>query len=259
MSLQINLFSDESIIKQGSKVMAPLSSRAFNFYGDISVYEKFEPTTEFEMSHMKNILDKKDSPRTYNSIYGLKMDSHVELEKAGLTKDIKRYRVIITLEDCLDFVISSLVRTEIKEFKEKLPIYQAISRGILNQDWDILGRNSFDSLIGISDEFDKYLHGLLMTHNTAKEVLFKLFKSILSLSQNMVSYIAMYLKLEYEKRGISLIAKSRTASTIVLSSDVPVDETIILNGVYAVYIKSYAVNEYIKHINENTSGGFLCS
>lgn len=259
MSLQINLFSNESLTKQGSKIMAPLSSRAFNFYGDISSYEKFQPTTEFEMSHIKSVITKKGTPRTYDSIYGLKMDSHIELEKAGLTKDVRRYRVIVTLEDCLDFVISSLVGTNIKEFKEKLPIYQAISRGILNQDWDILGRNSFDSLIGISDEFDNYLHRLLMTHNTAKEVLFKLFKSILSIAQNMVSYIAMSLKMEYEKEGINLVAKSRTACTIVFASDVPVNETIILNGVYTVYVKACAVNEYIRHINENTSGGFLCN
>lgn len=257
MSLHISLFSEQRVIENSTKLLAPLSSRAFTFCGNIDFYDNFNPVTEYEKSHIKKIISNYEKERTYENIYELKMDSHIELEKAGLSKDAKPYRVVVTLEDCLDLVLSKLLNVKLSNLKNDLENYQVLSRGILNQDWDLLGYNRFDNLIGVSDEFDNYLHKLMTTHNTVRQALYHMFRDILKLSHNMISYIATALKYHYGDKGVTITVKSRTASTVVLTSNTRIDETIVLDADYEIYVKSYAVNEYIGHINETTSGGYL--
>lgn len=257
MSLLVLLYKDSKVMENQPKLLAPLSSRAFNFCGNPDFYDNFNPTTNLEKSHIKKVLTHYEKPRSYDSIYDIKMDSHIELEKAGLSKDAKKYRVVVTLEDSLDFVLSKLINVKLSTLQNDIKDYQTISRGILNQDWDLLGNHGFGFLIGISEEFDRYLENLLKSHNTVRQALYTLFKDILKLSHSMISYLAIFLKYHYGEQGITLTVKSRSASSVVLTSNTRIEETLLIDSMYEIYVKSYAMNEYINHINENTSGGFL--
>lgn len=255
MSLQIDLFSDKHLMDNTLKIMAPLTRREFKLSKSISEYNNMQPDSIYMKRHLKEVLTKYNKPRSHYSRFGLKIDSHIELEKIGVGMDSKPYRIIISLEDSLDYLLHCVCNADIQAIYENVPDYKRISRGMLNIDFDLLVGLGFNALVGVDHNLDRYLNNLLQEYDDVRESVFYLYKVILEKAQAIISYIAVALKYYYEERGIRLVIKSRSACSIVLASDEPISEEILINNEYIIKVRSYKIKEYTEHVDETWRGG----
>lgn len=255
MNLHIDLFKDNNICERVGKITAPLVRRDFVLSQDISNYKDFKTDDPAMQFHINEVLSKANKNRTYkHPIFPIKIDSHVELEKAGLGKDDRPYRVIITMEDSLDYVLHLAIGADWRNIC-KMPNYRLISKGILNLDFDSIGEFSFANLLGLDEKLDEYLANLEKYEETLKRVIFCFFSECLTKAQDIVSYIAVYLKYFYEEQNIRLVIKSMSADTIVIASNVPINIKLELPDDYSIFVKSFEVNKYLYSNNLEYRGG----
>lgn len=249
MNLYVDLFKDKDICEKVGKITAPLVRRDFVLSQDISNYKTFETDDLTIKHHIKEVLSKAHRNKTYrHPLFPIKIDSHIELEKAGLGKDERPYRVIISVEDSLDYVLHLTTGADWRNI-HKMPNYKLISKGILNLDLDTIGNLEFSNLIGLDKEFDKYLAELNKYEDSIKRVLYCFFNDTLSKAQDIVSYLAVYLKYYFEEQGIRLVIKSMSADAIVIASNQPIDLKLELPEDYSIFVKSFKVNNYIYSSN----------
>lgn len=253
MNLQIDLFKDKSISNTYLKTLRRIERAGFNLNEDLDlgVYETFQPNDKFTLAHIQNVLKLKKCDRKYEKLFALQFDTHTELEKAGLSKSKGYYRVIVTLSDSLDFLLSLICHSDFHKFYENIKDYQTLSRGILDLNFDLFDDQLLESLIGVDETLDKDYFKL---NKDREKIILRLYNDILSLAHSAVAYIAHYIKRAYKKEGLDLVFKSETFSTVVLDSPRRIDFEVSLNGVYNLKIKSYAPLEYINHVAESNRG-----
>lgn len=257
MDLLVNLFSDDNLCERMGKIKAPLVRRDFILSQDISNYEKYEGTDPFISWHVKEVLSKARSNKTYdNKILPIKIDTHIELEKAGLGKDDKPYRTIISLEDSLDLVLGLMVTGDWRNI-HKMEDYRRYSRGILNLDFDGIHDFEFGAVLGLDEQLDAYINKLVTYEEGMKRILFCFYRDTLVKAQDIAFYIAVYLKYLYQEQGVKLVIKSMSGSSVVIASPIPIDLKLELNGEYGLFVKSFQVNQYLYSSNTEYRGGEL--
>jgi len=245
--LNINLYENEKARVNASKVTSLSLNKEFKRGNGIERYMNVNPRNKLEEYHISSVLLNWNKKKNIAGLFGLAVDSKIELEKAGLSIDQKPYRVIISLEDSLDYILSNITNCDIR-IANKIKGYKELSRGLLNLDLGSIRNKRLDSFINIDRNLDKYFMGLIERNYTSLDLLMEFVKDVVKFAYNAVAYIAVYIKYFYEEQGYSIVVKSRGSCSIVLTSTVEINEDIILDGNYLLHVKSYTGNNYIDDV-----------
>lgn len=251
----INLFKDDSICEKTGKIKAPLVRRDFILSTDIENYKNCTSDDPYVQWHAKEVLSKCNKNKSYtNKMIDIKMDTHIELEKAGLGKDDRPYRTIVSLEDSLDYILASVCKGDWRNIY-KMPNYRDISRALLNLNLDAIGDLNFENLIGLDEELNKYFLNLCKYNDNVKRIIYFFYRDILLKGQDIACYIAVYLKYYYQEQGVKLVVKSMSGSSVVLTSPIDIDIKVELPDDYSIFVKSFKPNEYLYSSNFEYRGG----
>lgn len=251
----INLFEDDNLCERMGKIKAPLVRRDFVLNQDIANYKEYKGDDPFINWHVKEVLSKANYNKTYtNKIFPIKIDTHIELEKAGLGKDDRPYRTIVSLEDSLDFVLASVVKGDWRNIS-KMDNYRKYSRGILNLDFEGLHDFEFGALTKLDENLDAYLDKLVKYEEGLTRIMFCFYRDVLIKAQDIACYVAVYLKYYWQEKGVKVVIKSMSGSSVVLATPEPIDLKVELNGDYSIFVKSFQVNQYLYSSNNEYRGG----
>lgn len=190
----------------------------------------------------------------YGSIGDIKFDRAYTIEFMGYSDYSNDYSVIFSLQDSLDYILHLLCGADIKNIR-KIPNYQILSRGILNQYKFLLNELSFSNLIGYDDKLDNYLTKMIF-YNSYDDACRNIINEILVTCNNLLKEIGMkYRAFKLNNLDVNEEFKMRSAtiSTLCFSSTQEVNDTLELAPYYGLIIKSYSKGEYYDNIEDITS------
>lgn len=246
--MNINLYEDARTRVNAPKVASLSLNKDFKRGIGIEKYMNTTPRNKLEEYHISNVLLNWNKRKSISGYFGLAMDSKIELEKAGLSADKKPYRVIVSLEDSLDYILSNITQCGIKGLAQQIKGYRELSRGLLNLDLESIKNKRLDCLINIDPNIDNYFMRLIRSSESSLDVMMTFIKDAVKCAYDAIAYIALYIKYFYEEQGHSVVIKSRGSCSIVLTSTVEINEDITLDEIYTLHIKSYEGNNYINDI-----------
>lgn len=252
MNLQIDLFSNSRFTGSIDKIMSPLLKSRFVLKDAdlLSPYSVYCAEDIFTREHINTVLLKSRRDRNYDGLFGLKVDSHIELEKAGLSADTRNhpYRVVVSLADSLDLILSGIAECDWEGISDKIDNYQLVSRGMLTLNFKLLQDMSFNVLFGIDPKIDLFIG---KRENNTQEIVQFIFECLLRNAQKIASYIALEIKHKFTTDTNDVVLKSRSYSEVVLSSREPIDEVVTLTNGYSIAVKSFLAQDYLKHVGES--------
>lgn len=255
--MNINLYEDMRTRINAPKVTSLSLNKEFKRGTGIEKYMNASPKNKMEEYHISNVLLNWNKVKDITGCFGLAMDSKIELEKAGLSIDKKPYRVIISLEDSLDYILSNITQCNLEGLSKQIKGYRELSRGLLNLDLESIKNKRLDCLINIDPRIDNYFLRLVRSTESSLDVMMTFIKDIVRCAYDAIAYIALYIKYFYEGQGHSVVVKSRGSCSVVLTSTVEINEDITLDEIYTLHIKSYEGNDYINDISA-VRGEYLC-
>ncbi len=237
-------------------VSGKLTSKDLVLKESLEEYLSLDITSDFRESHIRSVLEGvkvlrsgNDYKRIYKSILGIKCDTAFDIEMLGIERYSKKHTVLFSLQDSLDYILYTLCGVDPKKVRA-IPHYQRISRGILNVDVDLLGSRSFGDLIGIDPDLDNYIAGINRRSLDYADFVTNFFTALTECCNGLLHSLAMKYKCYYKEQGISLVLKSKNISSVVFSSEIPVNDEMQLLDNYFIKINSYTKRNYINHIED---------
>ena len=246
--MQIDLYNTgEGILREKKQLVGYLVRRQIEIVDVIDEYMTFTADDIYTQQHIKDVISNIDKGRRYTSIFGKASDSHFEIEKLGICKGCKKYTTILSLEDSLDLILHNLCDCDYNLLFDNIKDYQRFSRGILSVNYDIMGNLTLDNLFGIDKKLDDYLINLNMNSKDSYNFLEKFYNLILDNAGELAECLAVLVKKNLAERGIKIVYRSKGYCSFVFTSDVPINEDLIINGKYGIRLNSYLAKEYTKH------------
>ena len=224
------------------------------------------------ISEVSDVMADEDSAR-YLLDGRLRFDRGCQAEKSGLGAYSKRYTVVVSFADSLDWVLSNMLK--IKD--DSLHIEQNLSRAILTQSELLLKEYKVSTLIGRCEELDCFLAYILNNLNIKEleeiginpakaqdmsrcERFSYVFNSLIisyckRITTFIITHFYKYLKDTYQSK---VLICSESISEIVIYSDVKLDGSFIIQEEafgtpLEIFINSYEELEYANNINRMTS------
>ena len=264
--MQVDLFSDAALISESQRLGSQVESRKFtvvkNKLSKLPTEVEGFPQSAVEQynAYINELVGK---PRAYLHVGSVGCDNLWELEMLGLGEFSKKYTVCIDFSQALDYAMEIAFNCAREECR-KIQNYTSVSRMMMN--FDFTGASEkFGVLFDGSEELSRIYVKILAEINndvtyansTQDEkmsyIVFRFYSSILQTISNIKNYVAT--ALQAENRG-KIVYRSKTFSTVIMTSDFPIDEKLILscNGRkdYEVYIRSYTDFAWAKerYLNE---------
>ena len=248
--MQIDLYNTgDDILREKKQLVGYLVGRQLKVIDDIDEYMSFRADDIYTQQHIRDVISNIDKERKYTSIFGKAKDSHFEIEKLGICKGCKKYTTILSLEDSLDLILHNLCDCDYDLLFNNIKDYQRISRGILSVNYDIMGNLTLNNLLGIDTKLDDYLISMNASSDDSYKFLEKFYSSILDNAGELAECLAVLVKKDLAKRGIKIVYRSKGYCSFVFTSDVPINEDLIINGKYGIRLNSYEAKEYTKYAN----------
>lgn len=251
MHLSINSYNqltDQMYKAQSAK----LENKQLSVVGDFNSYIAHQPKTIFEKQHFRNLMGASLDKRVYKEVLGIMCDVSLDLEVIGVTKYAKENTIMFTLQDSLDLVLNYLCDVDMRLLRA-LPNYKQISRGILNADHEMLKDVKFGDLIGLDSRLDIYLISLNTAAVSYDDFLNKFLTEITCACNVLLHQFVMQYRMYYSDRGYKLPLRSKNICSVVISSDIEIDDSMELVEGYFIKVKSYKKGEYIHHVNDDVS------
>lgn len=205
-------------------------------------------------THKKNTLEcismnknSDDFKRIYKSILDFKYDSAFDIEMLGVERYSKKYSVLFSLQDSLDFILNQLCGVD-TELVRRIPNYQRISRGLLNINVEMLGQANFGELIGIDPRLDNYIAKIDASALNYADFILKFFGEITECCNALLHKLAMQYQCLSKGNGNNLSLKSKNISSVAFASEIPVNDAMEIKEDYFIIIKSYEKHEYSNHV-----------
>ena len=267
MDLLKTTLSDQNIYRRYRKIAGPLMTRQFILAKDLSNYKNIANIAQqdiYKKLHSSSVLHYANRDRCYVPVIpnsNVKVDTHFELERAGLGMDPHMYRTIISFKDSLDYILHRICNISYsKLFDELGDNYSQISSALLLYSENLMGDFGFDSLVNIDPKLDDYLMRLLAEQESSASnfsyvsLASTFFNNLLIYAQGYATFLGAFLQAHYKDLGISLVFKSVSASEVILATDTPVNETIELTSGYLINVISYKPSEVMSTLNHNFRG-----
>ena len=253
----IDLFSNQYLGRNKNKFSKQIEVRKFKLVDDVEKVREFikcsdEQKVEDYVSYLKELSE---HPREYEFVGPIAGDNLADLEMLGIGAHAMDFTVCIDFSDALDYALKLKYGCTLESVR-KIPEYHKVSNAILNNNFTEVEDISFGVLFDISDELNVEFANLLnqisdesMSIEEKKVfVVYQLYLDIVSTIASVKDYVAAYLCHSYE--GQKFVYRSKTTSSIILTTNTRFDEDILLRhkdfGEYTVKARSYAKFEYAK-------------
>lgn len=262
MALQLDLFKSRRRKQDMSKCSGYLMRRGFNLDKDADlnkIYDLVNCSNHDVVCEYVNYLKRlAEQPRQYEDIGDdLIRDNLYDLEVLGVGEYAKQYQIVLSFEDCLDYFLHVVSGCN-QEVVRSIPHYHEISMAMLglkeiNSEYDV----TFDSLFGIDKKLDEYFISVQKSLcEQAQEVgealidrlAFEIVRPMLSEIHGIQNYLISCISASRGLYEDHAVCRSRDFATLVLTSDVPITEDLILNygdcGSFTLKPKCYEKYEY---------------
>lgn len=258
----INLFEDKNLVTKSGKLLGYMTTqRPYELADDLTRYDSLSSEDLDTRFHLESVKDYKGLSRTYTNIFGCLTDSHNEIEKLGVCKGHKRWNVIVSLEDSLDYILHRLCGADMNNIRN-MPNYKQVSRALLKLNYEAMVA-SFGDLREADEKVDSYFTQLFSSTETEdlEEAALNFQKTFVLKIMSQLSTILEYVVLAYYydtvesagyKKG-ALVLRSKSLCCFVLSSDVKIEEELIIKSPgfedYTLKIHSFEKYEYLEKMS----------
>lgn len=256
--MQIDLFKDQNVTKDMNRLLKQVETRAFCMNCDETVIQEVCGENKQFYAYVMALADK---TREYTKRFDCSTDSHFALEAMGLGKDTKQFIVMIDLSSCFDYVLHRLTGCPIEAVKA-IANYERVSTGFLNSNYEALQNFTIGSLMSIDNSIDDWIVRLLREIDFINDLsdreklnllLSKIHRNILTETNRLKNYIAMYLRANVKQ----FIIRSKYLAGVIATTDTEIDTQIELIESARTDIQPYSFNLRLLKKFEFYTGGVI--
>lgn len=247
--------SDKSTLSTDNNMLQSLKSRKFTVGCDITPIVNFIPDNDVEKSFKETVLTLFKYGRYYRTVFGagFKIDSHQDCEKLGIGKTTRKYVLVFSLEDSLDYILHYICKCDVQAVRS-IENYRLLSKTLLTSYFQS-DNISFDLniLMGLDPKLDAYIMGIYnKNNNNLALTLLEFHKEILTTANVLLRIILGVFRFYGVGKKIVL---SIGASSCVLTSETPYRDTITLTNSdeeiqdYILNVGCFERYEFLYNIN----------
>lgn len=255
--LQIDLFKSRKYTAECLKNSKKVEIRKFSLEANLDHLDKEFPYTDKMVldDYKHHLLALAEKGRQYTYVGQCGSDNLYELETLGVGKYCKEYTVIIDFSNALDYILHRSFGCNLNDI-HKIKQYMHVSQSMLNYDFSKTADMNFGILFDISPELNEHLATYLKQAEESNigvdarmpTVVYRFYTEILSNLSSVKDYVITYLHAKQPKG--SFVYRSKNFSSVLASSDYPIEETLELvqDGfeTYTVKAHSYRQFEYAR-------------
>lgn len=257
--MQVGLFNDDSITSESFRLRKQMETRKFQLAYPIEgiLQELPEYPDKLVRPVLEDLRRLADVGRKYEFIGNAGCDSLWKLEALGLGRYTRDYVIVIDFSEALDLFMELEFGCDRQDCRN-IHHYSGVSRSLMN--FDFSGSSEKFGVLFFESEmmtkaylqlFEEIEENASMINCTQDEKMshfvFKFYSRILQRAADVKDYIVCDLQKQYPG---SLIYRSKNYSSAIITSDVPLDDELILhlrNGEdYKVKIHTYKRYEWIR-------------
>lgn len=241
---------DKSQLEFTKSYITRVYRRLFKHNCDLTPVYNFIPTNDIEKAYLESVNTFLDiSQRNYVKAFdSILIDTHHDLEKLGIGHDARKYTLVISLEDSLDYILAYICKCDVKAVRS-ISNYKTLSKGLLSAYYAPQNFNfNSEILRGLDANLDKYLENLYYENKCDPSMTtFNLHKQILETGNMLLRMITGMFKL-YS----GAVIRSLGSCSSVLTSDKPYEGFITLenkNGIpsYTLQVGCFERYSYINN------------
>lgn len=243
---------DKSNLNYVKSYIARIYRRLFNYDCDLTPLKSFTPSNNLEKSILDSMMQYLEvDKRKYIDIFDtVRIDTHHELEKLGIGSDSKKYTLIISLEDSLDYILAYLTKCDIRAVRN-INNYKELSKSLLTTYY--VSENfklNTNVLIGIDNNLDSYLYKLHRKYdNNPQKIAINFQKDILE-----TTYMLLRVITGIFKSHSSSVIRSLGSCSAVLTNANPITYNIVLENregldSYTLNIGCFERFDYLNNLN----------
>lgn len=264
----IDLFKDRKILKDFQRSDNYVSQRDFVLDEDVNKiveHLSIDCNTEPFLKFKQEALTALQTQHSYIKMGQSSCDSHFSLELLGVGKNCEQYLILLDFSECLDYVLHLMSKCSTESVR-RIPNYAAISRALLNNDFQNVNEVTYSVLMGIDPLLDKYLEDLYWEISDdcddlvktdellLRRFLVSFYSKLLEQAQVIKAYIMVFLRqfdTTFRYRSKSFAASLGTSSkryedlNLILKNDGYED--------YHIKLQVFEKYEYIKFLTEKES------
>lgn len=228
--MQIDLFKNRDIFKDGPRLLKQIESRKYS----LCVSEdELQEVLKSDKGFLTNISNKLKEGRIYKNYYSCSTDNLFEVEALGVGLYTKKYTIIMDFSDKLDYVLHRLTGCP-TELIRALPNYQHISKCILTLNYDGLRSLRIGDFMDISPEICNWFAQILESITSGGDMqddevleafVSLLYQNIINEVNRLKTYVCMFLKDKYYS---DFTIRSKSLSSIIATTDIKIDTKISL-------------------------------
>lgn len=248
--MRIDLFKNQEVQRHYTRIGNQIITRSYKLLDDCykRKIERMEYNSPKFNEYKKHILELINNPvRKRVDLVGGFTDPLADLEYLGIGEYCMKYTIIVEFENILDLVLAIMTGCNMSNIT-KLENYNKISKAVLfdteiMKDFNIMDLVKVDPnienyFVNIAFECNKmYYQKNLSADKLAKEVAYKFYENIMLTLSDIENYTGTAIK--YIKKESEAVYRSKTATRIILTSDIKLPNEIEL--VYGDYVKKVPV------------------
>lgn len=234
--------------------IAYLANRKCDIVGDLSCYDQMSSEDLDTQFHIESVNKNKGRARTYSDIMGSITDSHIEIEKLGVCNYHRKYSVIISMEDSLDYLLHRLSGSSIESVRN-MPNYKNVSRALMKLNYSAL-EDDFGSLRECDPKVDEFFSKIFVEsagdsiEQKSAEFQKQFVISLWSELKKVLEYTA--LTYYFANEG-NLVLRSKSLCSFVMTSNTKMEDKLTLRSKghddYTIFVRSFERNEYLEKID----------
>lgn len=256
--MQIDLFKNDAVNELYNKIGNQIRTRRYKQQYSLDPVDKIESNDKVFLAYRERLHKLALQEKEEHAVSNLKADSHADLELLGIAEYARTYTVVLDFSQTLDFVLSEVTGCK-QELIRAIPEYENISYAMFNGDFSSVSNVGFASIMGVDSKLDDFLKRIIIENYDAQDthdvsditmmVLFDFYGRITAFIQKMKNYVAT--ALNYCGFSTNIIYRSKTYSSIILTSNTAVKEDILINGEHGSTVitpQNYRMYEYAKRL-----------
>jgi hypothetical protein len=195
--------------------------------------------------------------RQYEDIFGVKVDTHSELEKLGACQYCEKYTVIISLEDSLDYILQRLTGCSLDSVRS-ISSYKVLSRSLLKLNYESLEDLDLGYLLNLDPKLDEYfnlIYSSVESEDPYSAFLEKFVGDLLRECDRILNLISIEFYHKCREVTDSVKLRSKSTCSYILTSSEKLEEEIIIRSSqvedYTIKVKYFDLMEYSERYNES--------
>lgn len=257
--MQIDLFKNEAVKQDCNRIGGQIFSRKYKIGHSLEPLDAIESDVAEFLAYRDRVRSLLKRPKCMIQVGNLKSDSYAEIELLGIGEYSKSFTVTIDFSRALDFILSELTMCRQSSIRS-MPDYDTVSEALLNYNFDKVGNINFNKFMGLDPYLDLFITSIIKQHSeelktlsireTTYSVLTDFYGQVTQFLQDVQNYVARAISIEMPRT--QSVYRSKTLSTIILSSNIPVTEEILLKGEHGDTVlspQSYRMYEYAKKLS----------